>query len=460
MKSAFRKLISVAIITGLLLGSLAISPTPAMALTAAGGGDGSGTDGGGPTTGSNSNVPMGTPAPASAPVNAQAAAYSNGITTGQGVAASNQAANVAAKGGACVAGTILANILSSVISLLINKGVGYAQDLLSVPTHSAGHTADNQDLDTSSHSGVSIFGILVLPSWDSVAWCIVNEIISYLIDATIQWAQTGFNGNPAYITNPSAFFKGIADQEAGNFIQGIVKNAIPGLNVCQPFRVQIALNLSSAYGNNLRSGSCSIQSIVKNYQGFVNGSNFSKNGSWPGWFALTQNNANNIYGSYIDLGADLQARLSVKNNTAQLELGWNKGFLSVKHCDKKNADGTADPNSCRTDTPGTLIQSSLEKSLNLPKDRLVFAQKFDQLVTVLVNSLIKVALDKILTPSQSASQGTTISNTTNSQSTPPPVTTPPANTGRGNRNNPSLSTTTSSSTSATSSSSTSVATST
>ncbi len=47
-------------------------------------------------------------------------------------------------------------------------------------------------------------------------------------------------------------------------------------------------------------------------------------------------------------------------------------------------------------TPGKIIQSQIEKRLGLDEDRLVLAKEFDEVVTALVDALIKIALDEIL----------------------------------------------------------------
>jgi hypothetical protein len=332
--------------------------------------------------------------------NAQARAYTQGIDQNRSINSSGAAANIAGGALACSAGQILGQLLTSAISSGINALLGST----GVSTTGAPRvpiTADGTQLEAQSRTGTAASTgtldptgfTITQPSWDSIAWCVINTIIEYLIDATIEWAKTGFNGNPAFIDNPEQFFTSLADQEAGAFIQELVSGvAKGGINVCQPFRVQIGINLARAYGTNGggRRLSCSLDRIAGNFESFVN-NNFQDENFYQDWFTVTQNDSNNFNGSYI-LGSDeLYARVAARNNTAQLELGWNNGFLNFKHCEDKTR-----PESCVTDTPGTLVQSSLEKSLGIPKDRLVLAQKFDQLVTVLVNSLIKVALNEVL----------------------------------------------------------------
>lgn len=322
-------------------------------------------------------------------VDAQAEAYTNGAGTPAGN--TNAITSVVT----CTASGLLSNLLSSAISSAISTVTDKLSSIIGmlVPIDLQGPARGTQKTQESAHTGLSIDtqwgSFLTGVSWDGVAYCIINEMISYIADSTIQWANNGFKGNPAFVANPEAFFKSIADAEAGKFIQGIAYNTT-GINICQPFRAQVALNLSNSYGSNYGNrAQCTLTQATKNINNFMNGTPGSF--TWGAWYAYTQNPANNPTGATILAQDELQRRLSVKNNVATLELGWNKGFLNFKKCSDPK-----DTNTCKTYTPGTLIQSSLEKSLGLPKDRLVLAQKFDQVVQAVVNNLIKVALNQVL----------------------------------------------------------------
>ncbi len=330
----------------------------------------------------------------------QASTYREGIESGKGVSASAGAAEGIGSAIGCSAGQILGNlIVSSITSLLQDKATETITEKLTedaVPANIVGKVRDNSNVATHAEFGsLTIGGVLSGASWNAIAWCLVNAIIEYIANATIAWANSGFNGNPAFVDNPEQFFTDLADQEAASFIQEIVGQATNGaINVCEPFKIQIAVNLSRAYGAQGQRRACTLDGIVNNYNSFVNGS--FKEGGWNGWFALTQNDANNAYGSYIMNNDLLYAKIAKQNNTANLELGWNKGFLSFQSCEDKK-----DKSTCKTTTPGTLIQSSLEKTLGLPKDRLVLAEKFDQMVSAIVENLIRVALNEVLSSGES-----------------------------------------------------------
>jgi hypothetical protein len=105
---------------------------------------------------------------------------------------------------------------------------------------------------------------------------------------------------------------------------------------------------------------------------------------------------NNPWGAYIEAGEYLRAQIDVKQNTATFELGLNNGYLNFERCEDPAAAKKGDKSSCRTYTPGSLIESSLQDTLKIPKERLVAAEKIDQVITAIANALIKKALNQVL----------------------------------------------------------------
>ncbi len=326
-------------------------------------------------------------------------ATANGSNTGaKTVAASPSSAQ---GGGSCVAGAMLARLLSSSISSALGMGTKAAtgvttaaEKVANVPVTIAGtQAARNQEAATNAHTGsFSLFGIQTGVSWDTIGYCIVNTIIDYIVNSTIAWANSGFKGNPAFIRNPEQFFKQLADREASMFIQELAYDTT-GLNVCKPFRVVIATGLAGSYSrmNGNYQNSCSLSQMQQNMM---------QSGRYTittptDWIALTQPQ-NNAYYSYISASNELSKRIAIKNNTARFDLTINRGFLSKKKC-KDDSKPESKTNPCDTTTPGSVIADSLSQTLNIPKERLVSAQKFDQMVDAIVNNLIKIALSDVLT---------------------------------------------------------------
>lgn len=299
----------------------------------------------------------------------------------------------------CSAGSLLAQVISTGLTSLVGGTVGKTV-YSAVPTvpintnYSYNETTlrQNSESQTSAHTIQQVAGVPFGSSLDAMGWCIVNSIITYIADSTIAWANSGFNGSPAFLENPEQFFTDLADLEAGKFIQELAYNTT-GLNVCQPFRVNLGIGLSNNYTSNRFRGSCTLDTISKNFEDFSDGNNFNVGTFWSTWNTASKPQ-NNPWGAYLLSNDYLYARTSAQNNTATFELGLNQGWMNFKKCEDES-----NPASCKTYTPGSLIQSNLEKTMGLSKDRLVSVQKFDQVITAVVNNLIKVALNEVLSGS-------------------------------------------------------------
>lgn len=358
---------------------------------------------------------------------AQANAYLTGAEdTGQN---SEGVKNIAVDLLGCSAGQLLAQVITMGFNTLVTSLLGNVENavLRIVPVAETGEQAKDIKAQTSGHTIQQHFGVPFGSSFDAMGWCIVNSIITYVADATVAWANNGFNGQPAFLQNPDRFFETLADKEASKFIGDLAYNTT-GINLCQPFRVEVSLGLSNAYGNNMYGGaggmggfgagygpyaqkaSCTIDQMASNISNFgsdninIGGrpssgvANGRLNNYWTAWNSVRQDR-NNVFGSYMLATDYLNARIAGQQNTAKFELSLNKGWLNFKKCENPE-----DQKSCNTYTPGTLIESSLEKTLGLPKDRLVAVQKFDQVITAVVNNLIKVALHKILDNTNSSGE--------------------------------------------------------
>ncbi len=330
-----------------------------------------------------------------------------------------------------VLGCSVGQLLSSLIVSGITTSLNSMSSLLGVFT---GYPVNDSQLNrtqafqTATSHGFQIFGVYVGVSLDSIAYCIVNTILEYVANSVINWANSGFNGNPSFVENPDRFFQSLADQQASSFISSLAYNttkavnntanqvgsAVSGsvlgaMNVCQPFRTNVALSLANSYGmygNNTAGnagyasyGSCGLTTAAQN--DFLAGN--SRKDYFTNMHYVSQYGANN----YIDQQLAADAYLNKLNaqtiNTASKDLDRGQSFQSYKVCSNPN-----DPNSCNITTPGSTINKSLQNTINLGQERLVLANKFDQVVTAIVNNLIKVALNKALTPVGAAiSSGTT-----------------------------------------------------
>lgn len=293
---------------------------------------------------------------------------------------------------------------ASIVGSALAQGFSLAVAKWSTPeTYTDVNTTDNNNV---ARAGGSMGWP---PSLDSIGYCLINAVIDILLQSTIDWINSGFDGNPAFVENPTQFFKDIVSTETASFLQEVVGGAT-GLDICEPFRLQIVTGLSGSSGGYGSDSRCNLEDIKNalsssgvdfEYNDYTSGrSNYA--GNLDAWYAVSQNEASNSYGSYFLAQEELNRRLAIQGNTATLDLTMGKGFLSFKKCEPSTprtdsaGNTTTPPPTCKTTTPGTLIENQLNNRLSSGNNRLVLADKFDQLITALVNQLIKVALNEVL----------------------------------------------------------------
>lgn len=351
----------------------------------------------------------------------QADAYENG-PSGGGASGGGSATSDAL---GCAASSLLGQALGAGIKSMVAKTVSKAAGALKNVPIIANATGDNLDVAKNASQAIAdvnavqqINGVPIGASFNGIAYCIVNSIIQYVANSTIAWAKSGFNGNPAFLQNPQGFFQTIADQQANQFISGVAY----GPNICSNFKSDLGVALSQSYGAQAQANtatgatlqlSCSMAgggnpgnggSAVgvipapgngPQVGGVSSGGNSPTSGFWSGW-NMTRLNENNLAGSFIQATNLMSSQVQKKVNTTQNEVNNNGGWLNFKKCDNNAAAKKGDTSSCKTVTPGNLIKSTLDATLAIPKQRLVSAQKMDQIITQLTNMLIKKALNTVL----------------------------------------------------------------
>ena len=131
---------------------------------------------------------------------------------------------------------------------------------------------------------------------DMAARIAAQIAIQRIVASTVEWANTGFEGNPAYVTDPKQYFSDLSDGIAGEFILGSDLSFL-----CSPFQTQIRLALRQSY---VRPNpfQCTLTQVVGNIENFYG--DFSQ-GGWDAWFSMTQNPTNNPYGAYLEAKIEL-----------------------------------------------------------------------------------------------------------------------------------------------------------
>jgi hypothetical protein len=236
---------------------------------------------------------------------------------------------------------------------------------------------------------------------DSVVWAISNMIIKKMTADTVNWINSGFRQSPAFITSPEAYFQGLGDKIAGQFI---MRN--PNLSfLCGPISAKIRIALSNTYNRDNIRWQCTLTQVGRNMEDFMN--DFD-NGGWDSFFQISQDQHMNPIGAYIQAEGELFQQIANKTDEKNKELSWGKGFLSFKTCktwsnplpaDQIAMDQDILPDDIESNgnrvclepeisTPGTVIETSLNNALNLGNQKLVVANEFNEIVSALLNQLV------------------------------------------------------------------------
>ncbi|MDE1975141.1 MAG: hypothetical protein KGI49_01370 [Patescibacteria group bacterium] len=286
---------------------------------------------------------------------------------------------------------------------------------------------------------------------NGIAWQLGQQALHSLTASVVNWINSGFQGSPAFLTDPKGFFLDVADQTTGWFLA----NSGPLQGLCSPWSVDIRLNLAlqQAQDTNQRY-TCTLGTIINNaqnaslnninvsvgtspngatlgdimsgnilnnpnqlsmngnsvntIQGFLNG-DFSQ-GGWQAFLALTTNPQNNPYGSYLMAKSDLASQIGQRQSAYSQDLTQGHGFLSWQSCKQVPlADNNTFTDSltgetvsgstgstqtvCTTETPGSVIESSLETSLGSPVRNLELTKDINEIVDALFSQLLTQTLN-------------------------------------------------------------------
>lgn len=217
-------------------------------------------------------------------------------------------------------------------------------------------------------------------SWDNIAWVLVKGVINSMSQSIIDWINTGFDGNPIFITNPEAYFKDLAMEASGIFIEELGMADSP---LCEGFRPDISLTLQYRTQPFSSRYKCTIDDVVDNLRAFEN--DFGA-GGWRGWLEMTARPQNNPYSSYMMAADELERRRESAKSRGKMELDWGSGFVSLKECVSNDAAGNC--TRWENTTPGDVIANQISQALGSPMRTLEIADELNEAIAGIANALI------------------------------------------------------------------------
>lgn len=199
---------------------------------------------------------------------------------------------------------------------------------------------------------------------DAIGYIIAKAILSKITVSTVNWINSGFEGNPTFLTDPERFFGNLGDQIASDYLLGANS---PLNQLCSPFKAEVRLALVKNYMQDRTFQSqCTFSAIGANFENFTR--DFSQ-GGWDGWFALTQQDQNNPYGSLLNAKQQLSVQIGTQQNKYEKQVSNGNGFLSFEKCKKDYVPPPRGGGECEVYGPDTQPLPGFEGSPGLPAQK-------------------------------------------------------------------------------------------
>lgn len=212
---------------------------------------------------------------------------------------------------------------------------------------------------------------------DGIVFTLINMIISALSESITNWINSDFQGQPQFMSDPTGFFLTIGNEMTGYFIEeGGLADLLCG-NFQLPFlSLALNFNFTANFGLPRARYNCTLFDVannVLNMADFVEGSfsNANGRGGWSNWIALT-NSQSNMYSGYVAASITLDKRIANMAGIENSKLSWGKGFKSIE-------DGVTGI----IRTPGSVLETQLNNSLDSENRRLQVADEISEMIGAL-----------------------------------------------------------------------------
>lgn len=248
---------------------------------------------------------------------------------------------------------------------------------------------------------------------NGVAIAVAGTLTDQIVRSTIAWANTGFEGNPGFVTNPQSFLESTARRGVEAYISDTKFSLL-----CAPFQASIRLSLVQQYTTPDFYPQCTLDQIGVNWDSFLN--DFQE-GGWDAFLKVSNDGSSNPYAAYSNARLEMDQRIINALGIEQQQLQINLGFLSKKRCEgptnpaytsqdmQDYRDGLDTPRQVelksknwRPDlpagaclgtevvtTPGSLLKTGLDAVLPSELEKYVNLTEAEQLVAALVTGLMQ-----------------------------------------------------------------------
>lgn len=257
---------------------------------------------------------------------------------------------------------------------------------------------------------------------NGIAFSLAKKHLNKITDITVNWINSGFNGDPLYVRDRESFFRSIAENNLNSVVGSIsdVNNRL-----IYPFGREVARNIINAQKSTYESRARStLQNSLRDGATVDDFANDFGAGGWDGWFSMTQNDQNNPLGFSIMTAQELANKINKETEDAKSELQEGKGFLSQKRCVEKAGDSKSkedprfkkgslgntkegDMEKClrwETVTPGSIIAEKASTALTSDIRQLELARSLNESLSRVMSALMNQMVHKGLSSLTSFSE--------------------------------------------------------
>jgi hypothetical protein len=234
---------------------------------------------------------------------------------------------------------------------------------------------------------------------DGIAWNLGKELIQQIQADVLDWANSGFDGEPAFVTNYEEFFTNIADETVAGLIYGSEFDLI-----CAHVDISVRTAIARHYNNVVGRGDggptdpgtgerqCLFEvSVEGEVEAFLEG-DFSQ-GSWDGWFELTIGSEADPVKAYLNEQFATYNRVADAQRLGELEIIAGGGFRSQKICTPVEDPLGKVKERCEIVMPGSVARDTVSFQVSeVPTLSLLEVDEFNELLSGFMSNLTNQAL--------------------------------------------------------------------
>ena len=226
---------------------------------------------------------------------------------------------------------------------------------------------------------------------DTIAWNIAKMAIQQMVNETVNWINSGFEGNPAFVTDFGGMMTEVADGVIGDYIYGTQLDFL-----CSPFSLDLKLSLYNSFYGGGDAPKCTLSEAIENAGGALQ--SLEDDFRWGTWLEMTNEPSNNPIGSYLIIKSNILAEINAAEDETEIKASWGKGFISWEECDDveecTSSGCRKTEENCSILTPGSVIADSLNKQMGAGQDTLVTADEFNEIISALLMQLVSEVMSQ------------------------------------------------------------------